>query len=166
MEFTTIDQGEFEKPKLTKTLNILTILTIIGSAFFLISVLLTPTCSGFSKKMMAKAAESGQEISAKDMENIRKANVKLEIIERNMVPYLAVNILGAGLCLLGAVLMRKLKKDGYWLYIAGQILPWVGNLLILGAGYFSGEMATTMVMVMITLLFIVLYTMQRKNLIY
>lgn len=115
---------------------------------------------------MAKAAESGQEISAKDMENIRKANVKLEIIERNMVPYLAVNILGAGLCLLGAVLMRKLKKDGYWLYIAGQVLPWVGNLLILGAGYFSGEMATTMVMVMITLLFIVLYTMQRKNLIY
>ena len=166
MENPQIDQGEFDKPKLTKTLNILTILTIIGSAIFLISVLLMPTCTGFSKKMMAKAAESGQQISPKDMEKIREANAQLEIVEKNMVPYIAINVLGAGLCLFGAVMMRKLKKDGYWLYIAGQVLPWVGNILVLGVAYFTGQMMNTLFMLMITLLFIVLYTTQRKNLIY
>ncbi|HMT96993.1 MAG TPA: hypothetical protein PKC62_09925 [Ferruginibacter sp.] len=166
MENPQIDQGEFDKPKLTKTLNILTILTIIGSAIFLISVLLMPTCTGFSKKMMAKAAESGQQMSPKDMEKIREANAQLEIVEKNMVPYIAINVLGAGLCLFGAVMMRKLKKDGYWLYIAGQVLPWVGNILVLGVAYFTGQMMNTLFMLMITLLFIVLYTTQRKNLIY
>ena len=166
MENPQIDQGEFDKPKLTKTLNILTILTIIGSAIFLISVLLMPTCTGFSKKMMAKAAESGQQMSQKDMEKIREANAQLEIVEKNMVPYIAINVLGAGLCLFGAVMMRKLKKDGYWLYIAGQVLPWVGNILVLGVAYFTGQMMNTLFMLMITLLFIVLYTTQRKNLIY
>lgn len=78
---------------------------------------------------------------------------------------MAVNILGAGLCLLGAVMMRKLKKDGYWLYIAGQVLPWIGNFLILGAGYFSGQMVGTIFMLLVALLFIVLYTTQRKNLV-
>lgn len=86
METTNFDQGEFEKPKLTKTLNILTILTIVGSALFLLSVLLMPTCNNFSKKMLAKAAESGQEISAKDMEKIREANAKMEVVEKNIVP--------------------------------------------------------------------------------
>ncbi len=166
MENPQIDQGEFDKPKLTKTLNILTILTIIGSAIFLISVLLMPTCTGFSKKMMAKAAESGQQMSPKDMEKIREANAQLEIVEKNMVPYIAINVLGAGLCLFGAVMMRKLKKDGYWLYIAGQVLPWVGNILVLGVAYFTGQMMNTLFMLMITLLFIALYTTQRKNLIY
>lgn len=166
MENPQIDQGEFDKPKLTKTLNILTILTIIGSAIFLISVLLMPTCTRFSKKMMAKAAESGQQMSPKDMEKIREANAQLEIVEKNMVPYIAINVLGAGLCLFGAVMMRKLKKDGYWLYIAGQVLPWVGNILVLGVAYFTGQMMNTLFMLMITLLFIVLYTTQRKNLIY
>ncbi len=166
MENPQIDQGEFDKPKLTKTLNILTILTIIGSAIFLISVLLMPTCTGFSKKMMAKAAESGQQMSPKDMEKIREANAQLEIVEKNMIPYIAINVLGAGLCLFGAVMMRKLKKDGYWLYIAGQVLPWVGNILVLGVAYFTGQMMNTLFMLMITLLFIVLYTTQRKNLIY
>ena len=166
MENPQIDQGEFDKPKLTKTLNILTILTIIGSAIFLISVLLMPTCTGFSKKMMAKAAESGQQMSPKDMEKIREANAQLEIVEKNMIPYIAINVLGAGLCLFGAVMMRKLKKDGYWLYIAGQVLPWVGNILVLGVAYFTGQMMNTIFMLMITLLFIVLYTTQRKNLIY
>ena len=166
MENPQIDQGEFDKPKLTKTLNILTILTIIGSAIFLISVLLMPTCTGFSKKMMAKAAESGQQMSPKDMEKIREANAQLEIVEKNMVPYIAITVLGAGLCLFGAVMMRKLKKDGYWLYIAGQVLPWVGNILVLGVAYFTGQMMNTLFMLMITLLFIVLYTTQRKNLIY
>ena len=166
MENPQIDQGEFDKPKLTKTLNILTILTIIGSAIFLIPVLLMPTCTGFSKKMMAKAAESGQQMSPKDMEKIREANAQLEIVEKNMVPYIAINVLGAGLCLFGAVMMRKLKKDGYWLYIAGQVLPWVGNILVLGVAYFTGQMMNTLFMLMITLLFIVLYTTQRKNLIY
>jgi preprotein translocase subunit SecG len=166
MENPQIDQGEFDKPKLTKTLNILTILTIIGSAIFLISVLLMPTCTGFSKKMMAKAAESGQQMSPKDMEKIREANAQLEIVEKNMIPYIAINVLGAGLCLFGAVMMRKLKKDGYWLYIAGQVLHWVGNILVLGVAYFTGQMMNTLFMLMITLLFIVLYTTQRKNLIY
>ena len=166
MENPQIDQGEFDKPKLTKTLNILTILTIIGSAIFLISVLLMPTCTGFSKKMMAKAAESGQQMSPKDMEKIREANAQLEIVEKNMIPYIAINVLGAGLCLFGAVMMRKLKKDGYWLYIAGQVLPWVGNILVLGVAYFTGQMMNTLFMLMITLLFIVLYTTQCKNLIY
>ena len=125
-----------------------------------------PTCTGFSKKMMAKAAESGQQMSPKDMEKIREANAQLEIVEKNMIPYIAINVLGAGLCLFGAVMMRKLKKDGYWLYIAGQVLPWVGNILVLGVAYFTGQMMNTLFMLMITLLFIVLYTTQRKNLIY
>ena len=57
--------------------------------------------------------------------------------------------------------MRRLKRDGYWLYVTGELLPLVGGLIILGTSQYTN--VTSIVLgVGIPLLFICLYTMQRK----
>jgi hypothetical protein len=66
------------------------------------------------------------------------------------------------LCVFGAIQMRQLKKQGYFLYLIGELLPLVAVFLFMGIGALKGFGAITLV---IPLVFIILYTMQRKHLI-
>lgn len=155
------------KPKLSSGLNVLTILTFIGCALQLLG-------SGYSFLTAQKSYEGMDEaISKMDQmpgwaksmmgspENFREMITKGY---ENRIPIVLLSLASVVLCFYGALQMRKLKKQGYLLYVIGEILPILVQALFIGMFTLSGM--GMIVGYCIAFLFILLYTMQRKNLIY
>ena len=159
----SLSADEFGEPALPSGLNVLTILTFIGCGILTLFSLASPWLIKFSKNMMDKASEGGNELSAEQVEKMRLARENLELTEVNMVPLMIIGMIGIVLCFVGALWMRKLKKDGFWIYVVGQVLPIVGSVFIVGTSQYKEISSLTMLAV--PLLFIVLYSMQRKHLV-
>ena len=155
--------NDFQPKPLPGTLNVLTILTFIGSAIGLIFSLATPWLMKFSLNMMNKASEAGTDLTPKQTVDMEASRKVIELTQSNMVPLISIGIMGIILCFIGAFMMRKLKKDGFWIYVSGQVLPIVGSLALLGMAQFTG--ATSYIMFLIPVVFIILYAMQRKYLV-
>ncbi len=155
-----------DSSKLPSGVNVLTILTIIGCAvFFLMSIY------GFvnAKKSLDKMEET---INSKDFENMPSivknmmSPEALALAQKqydNRVPIYAINFIGLGLCLVGALQMRKLKMQGYYLWLIGEILPFLASIIFVGLGVLGGVAGT--ISIVFVLLFIILYTLQRKYLV-
>jgi hypothetical protein len=150
------------KESLPQGLNVLTILTFIGCGFYLLVSIATPWLTNFSLKMMDKAASGGGDISEAKLADIEKSRALLELTKANMIPLIAIGLIGIALCFWGALMMRKYKKDGFWIYVAGQIIPIVGSFALLGAKQFNG--ISSYIGFVIPIVFIVLYSLQRKYL--
>ena len=164
---TTADILNFDensKPKLPSGLNVLTILTFIGSAVFGLLTLLMPFLYKFLIGMMDKAVNSGKELSAKELASMEKSRSLMELSQQNAIPLTIIGMAGIILCFVGALWMRKLKKDGYWMYVAGEIAPVLGSVFILGTAQYTG-VSSILLGVGIPILFVVLYTLQRKHLV-
>ena len=152
-----------EKKKLPEMLNVLTILTIVGSAVALIGSIynyftVCKSVEDLTTKLedldlgngtMAKMMQSSLEIANKNCEN------KLTI--------LLITIVGSLLCLFGALIMRKLKKQGFLIYTAGELITPLASIVILGLGSMMGMLMLTGLIVPIV--FIILYGLQRKHLV-
>lgn len=159
-----ISNNPNDKPTLPSTLNVLTILTFIGSGIGGIFVLLTPVINKFFLGFMDKAQSSGRELTAKELGDIEKAKNLMQLSQANLVPLMAVGLVSIGLCLAGAIMMRKLKKDGFWVYTGGELLPIFSSFIILGMAQYTGVMAVVFG-VALPVIFVVLYAMQRKYLV-
>jgi hypothetical protein len=154
------EQGQ---AKLPSGLNVLTILTFVGCAIFGLLTLFTPMINKFFLGMINKAASSGQELSAKQLAEMEKGRAALELASQNMIPLMAIGMAGIILCFIGALWMRKFKKDGYWMYVAGELAPVLASFLIMGTAQYTG-VASILIGIGIPVLFVILYTMQRKYL--
>lgn len=159
----TLSNAEFDKPAIPQGLNVLTILTFIGCSIFFLLSLATPWILKFSKNLMDKATSSGQELTPEQLEKIQLGRANIELSEINMIPLMVIGIAGILLCFVGALMMRKLKKDGYWIYVAGQILPLVSTAFIMGVAQYK-EIGS-LVMLAFPVIFIILYTVNRKHLV-
>ena len=154
---------KFETEPLPSGINVLTILTFIGCAFGVIFTLATPWLMNFLLGTMTKAAENGTDLTAKQIADMEASKNVIELTQANMVPLLIIGFVGITLCFIGALMMRKFKKDCFWIYVAGQVLPVIGSLILLGMAQFSG--VTSYIMFLIPFVFIFLYSMQRKYLV-
>ena len=137
--------------QLPSMLNVLTILTFIGCAFSFIG--------GFMMKLGCKVLDM-EEVASKLKES------ELEVLEKtcaNFVVILAITIVGASLCLIGAILMRKLKKQGFYIYILGQILPIIAMIPLVGIAQYSDPKQWAGLVLII--IFIGLYASQQKHLV-
>lgn len=170
MEYTSdkINTDAFNKPTLPSALNVLTILSIIGSVIQIIG--------GIWQFMMAKKNFDEREEALKQMNNpdipasVKKmmpdADTYIQTVTKafeNRIPLLILAMVGAGLCLWGVLEMRKLKKQGFPIYALGQLLPFIGTIALMGMGFLSGFGSIGLI---ITIVFILLYFIQRKHLIY
>ena len=153
-----------EKPKLPTFLNVLTILTFIWCVYECYSSL-----SNFLKGR--KAIEQLEEAQSK-LENAPDWAKKMagpDMIEiakkgfENRVPILIIGLLGTALCVYGAIEMRKLKKQGYMFWLIGEVLPWIAALIFIGPILFKTFIGFFL---FFPILFIILYTTQRKHLVY
>ena len=142
----------------------LTTLTFIGSGLSLVIVGLTPVLNKLFLGFMEKARTSGSELTAKQIEDMEKGQAVMELTSANMIPLMVIGFVSIALCVLGAVWMRKLKKDGFWIYVGGELLPVVGNFILLGTDQFTGVSSVVMA-VAIPLVFIALYFRQMKYLV-
>jgi hypothetical protein len=150
------------KPKLPSGINVLTILTFIGCAWELYS----NVKNFFGGKKALEEFEKAQEKMAEAPAWVQKlAGPKVqEMMQQgldNKLPLLLIGLVATALCFYGALQMRKLKKEGYFLWLVGEILPFISAIIFTPAFfntiyvYFS----------IIPLLFILLYTIQKKHLI-
>jgi len=159
-----LDFAEGERPKLTTGLNVLTILTFIGCAIGLIGSVWNYTNAEKAYKDIQAAQEKLSEAPAfvRGMMGPEMVEITRKMLE-NKLPILLLGLVSIVLCLYGAVEMRKLKKQGFILYVAGEVLPIIASLIFIGAGSFKGF---GLVGVIIPVIFIILYAVQRKNLVY
>lgn len=158
------NQDEVNKPKIPSGLNVLTILTFIGCGIFALLLLLSPAINKFMLNMMDKATGSGQELTAKQLADIEKGRAAIELANQHMVPMMIIGLIGIILCFVGALWMRKFKKDGYWMYVAGELAPIVAGLVIVGTAQYANVWGI-IIGIVIPVLFVTLYTMQRKHLV-
>lgn len=155
-----------EEKKLPTTLNVLTILTFIGSAIGLISSVYQ--FFGGAEKGVIKIETALSNPNFNSMPDFVKNMMSPEALElakaqvANKFPMLLFGLISVVLCVMGAMQMRKLKMQGYYLWLVGEILPVIAVLIFIGTGMFSGLMGYFMIGIL--LLFILLYTMQRKHL--
>lgn len=82
----------------------------------------------------------------------------------NKLPLMVLGLVAVALCFYGAMQMRKLKKQGYMFYVIGELLPFVTSALFVGMFMFTG--IGFAFGVGLTILFILLYTVNRKHLVY
>lgn len=151
-----------EKKPLPTALNVLTILTFIGCAFALVVSLFMKQIMKFGLDAMQKMAESG-DATSKQIDQYQKTKAAYELLNQHYAVNMIVGIVGIALCFIGALWMRKLKKDGYWLYVAGQVLPIATGFILVGTGGMVDW--TSYIGLLIPAIFILLYTLQRKHLV-
>lgn len=123
--------------------KVMAILTFVGSGLFLLFGLYTVFTIDAQIESMNKAVSALNELGiSMDMDLEYKAS----LLSRNgVVPGLLTTV-GSMLCIVGAVLMLKVKRSGLYLYLLGQLTAMVPMLLlwelniwngVLGIGCFS-----------------------------
>lgn len=157
------------KPKLPTGLNVLTILTFVWCAVQLLSSLW-----GFisAKKSYDGIEKLSEQLNSENMPGWVKSmmgdpDTMIKMITKsyeNRIPIVLLSVVAVALCFYGALQMRKLKKQGFLLYTIGELLPFLTQFLFIGAFAFAGFMMYFFIA--LALLFILLYSMQRKHLIY
>ena len=164
-----LNADDYQKKTLPSGLNVLTILTIIWSV---ITILLSVW--GFAK---AKTTYDNMDKAMEQMQNPNMPKWAKAMMPdpahfedmttksyENRIPILLTGLIATGLCLVGALQMRKRKKQGYILYVIGELLPLLTTVFFIGAYMLTGVFG--IIGISISLLFILLYTAQRKNLLY
>ena len=162
-----LNEDDFQKKPLPSGLNVLTILTFIGCGLGLLS-------SGWSFINAKNAFDTRDQVMEKmnsgqmpgwvkgimpDMTHFEEMVTKTY---ENRVPILLLGLVSLGLCFVGAMQMRKRKKEGFLLYTIGELLPiataaiFIGTFMLTGFAMYIGYA--------IALIFILLYANQRKNL--
>jgi hypothetical protein len=153
-------------PKRSDTLNVLTILTIIGCCLAYVGTFwgFYTTSPAQYEKRLAEAQENADKLSG-TAANFAQEGVRM--MEKNheyrMVLLLA-GIVFTTFCLIGALQMRKLKKSGYPLYVIGELAPLILSFALIG--FSKVGLITSVISAAIALLFVILYSVQRKNLVY
>lgn len=154
------------KPKLSTGLNVLTILTIIGSILSYISSVYNFYTAKQNydqlKEAMGNASLESTPAWVKGFMNPEMLEVTRKMYE-NKLPIMVIGLVAASLCLYGALEMRKLKKQGYILWLAGEVMPVIGIILFTGMASFSGF---GLIGLVFPAIFIILYTVYRKDLLY
>ena len=165
MEQQSIFINEFEEKEKKGSINVLTILTFIGCGLLFI---LSFVGFFFSDKSYQAAEDLVSSGKVEQMPSFLQGNYspeKLEILRltaANKVPILIIYLISTGLCLFGAIQMRKLKADGYWIWLIGEILPYPAVAFFVGWGSLVGLGAYFAYAVIGV--FIILYSVQKKHL--
>jgi hypothetical protein len=147
---------------LPQALNVLTILTYIGSAMQLLGALYTYFTIGTSYKaiegMSGGMQKEGMEGLSKIMSGATDV-IKKQYENRTIIMVLAV--VCALACFYGAMQMRNRKMMGYNIYVAGELIYPIVNMVLIGFGGFG---AFGVIGLVFPIIFVVLYTLQRKYL--
>ncbi|MBS4065781.1 MAG: hypothetical protein KGZ74_14580 [Chitinophagaceae bacterium] len=153
---------ESDLKTLPQGLNVLTILTYIGSALQLISGLVNYFTIASSYKIYEGLSENAAAAEKNPFSSVVSAaseTVKKQYENRTLI--MVITVLGAIACFYGAMQMRKRKMQGYNIYVGGEIVPPIVNMVIIGMGGLGFLGAFGLV---IPIVFIILYTLQRKYL--
>jgi hypothetical protein len=154
------------KPKLPTGLNVLTILTIIGCILGFFGSIWSFYSAKQSYEKTKEMLDSGKMDEApgwmKGMISPEMLAVQQKMLE-NKLPILILSLVALALCFYGALEMRKRKKQGFTFWLIGEVLPIATGLIFIGVASMKGFGLLALI---IPIIFIILYTVNRKELIY
>jgi hypothetical protein len=154
-----------QKKELPGMLNVLTILTFIGCGLSYIGTLWGFYQSTNYENEKAELEELRDKSGDNEFAN-KMMDASLEMLEKNYENryiLLLSGLLFTTLCLVGALQMRKLKKSGYMIYLVGELTPVILTAILIGFSLVGG--ITTLITAIVAILFVVLYSTQRKYLV-
>jgi hypothetical protein len=151
--------------KLPSMLNVLTILTYIGCAIGAISAIWGYFSAAMAYKVYENLGTTETKTENKALDSIISgAQEMTKKAYDNRLMILVFGLVGIALCFYGAMQMRNLKKQGYLIYVIGELLPLVSFAVFIGFGNLLGAISMVFT-VLFAVVFIILYTTQRKELI-
>lgn len=159
-----------EKPIRPTLLTVLCILTFIGSGWGLIGSISNYmnadlTSSIVEETMNSAKTEVEREISEGD-DGAKVADKMLsgmssitnpENIKKNALFSIVANLLTLG----GAIMMFRLRKTGFWLYLAGTIIAIAAPIMVYGAANLL-SLGMSAILGFFGILFLVLYSLNLK----
>lgn len=147
--------------KIPSMLNVLTILTFIGNGLGVIGSFYSYGTAASNYDRMVQLQDKMDQVPGvlKSMMGPDPVGTARRTLD-NRLPILLLTLVGCVLCFYGALMMRKLKKTGFSIYIIGDVVPYVALFLFIGTGAVSGFGA--LFGIVITLLFVILYGTQLK----
>jgi len=146
------------KKKMPDMLNVLTILTFIGSGIGLISQIYSyaTVCDSITKltDAMNKLGEDST------MGRMMKDSIEVAYRSCDLkLPLLLMSIVCIALCVIGAIMMRKLNKKGFYVYLIGELVGPIGVMVMIGMSF--GIMS--IIGCVIPVVFLILYGTQLKH---
>jgi hypothetical protein len=141
-------------------LTVLCVLSFIGNGLGLFQGAMGLLMVGIWSQMFKALSKSSK--------GMGEAQAEVENIFNSITWFSMMFIVASALCLVGAILMWKLKKSGFILYVLGQCLPVLGTLFLFGF-MFSGPAAGFGVMISIfsaifPIAFVIMYGLNLKHL--
>ena len=156
-----LNQENFMPAKMPQFLKVLCILTFIGTGLGLLgglyNLIKAPTAlEDFERVQELTGNMEG--MSGGFMGNMMES---ARLSAENALP-LAITAIGVNLfCLFGALMMWKLRKVGFYVYVCGQLLGIIVPIVLIGfGGVFGGLMALTAVF---PIAFIIMYAFNLKH---
>lgn len=163
-----LDSGDVQDTgKLPIFLKVLCILTFVGAGLGLLGGLYNMLMFDSVMKQLEQTQSILNDSPFGSFNGIIEATKKW-----GMLSY-SLTTLGNALCIVGALMMWKLKKVGFFTYVVGELMPLVGSILLVNAmgdsGSGSGIFAFSgMIGVVIAgifyLAFIIMYAVNLKHL--
>jgi hypothetical protein len=145
------------KKKMPDMLNVLTILTFIGSGLgFIMYIYNYVTVCSSIPKMTETMNKFGEDST---MGKMMKSSIEIAYKSCDLkMPLLIMNLACVILCVVGAILMRKLLKRGFYVYIIGELIGPIGAMVMVGMSF--GFMA--IIGILVPVVFLILYGTQLK----
>jgi hypothetical protein len=148
-----------DKMKRPVFLTVLCILSFIGIVFVIITSLINVFTPSDSQKMLEKMGPMANSILASM--DYDKYFYYTEINNY-------VSLIAAFICLMGVLMMWKLKRAGYFIYALGEITPPV-IVFILFSDFFSNPllsfafMVSSVLMSLVAVAFLIMYSVNLKH---
>ena len=151
-------------------LTVICILTFIGSGFGIINnvtnYLNADVLTEMGKQAIDQTREKVESESSgegKKLADQMMSGASAMMDKKKLKQNYLLTVLSNIMTLAGALLMFRLRKSGYWLYVAGIVVLVATPVVIFGTGNLL-SMSITMLFAAIGILFIILYSLQLKHL--
>ena len=163
MDYTQKDVLQ-EPRKLPPMLNVLTILTFVGCGISYLSALYSMISAKNPEKQLEEIERQREKMGDNPLVN-NMMDSGIEMAQRgyeHRYELLISALVFTTFCLIGALLMRRLKRNGFWIYTIGELAAVGVSAYFLGFNLLSG--ITLVISAVIAVLFVILYATQLKYL--
>lgn len=146
------------KPTVPQGINVLSILSFIGSGFQIFGAVISYFFIAYSVQSLPETRKLERSANMKPFSSFFKwsADATLEQYEHR-VSLLLVSLFAAAICIVGAIQMRKLKKRGFTVYTAGELMLPIFTAVVI-------DVWASLFGFFIAIIFISLFAVQRKHL--
>lgn len=146
------------KPSVPQGINVLSILSFIGSGFQAIGALISYFIIPYSVQSLPDTRRLERNADMKLFSSFFKwsADATMKQYEHRL-SILLVSLVAAALCVYGVIQMRKLKKQGFTVYTAGELMLPVFTAIVI-------DIWSSLFGFFIAAIFLILFAVQRKHL--